>query len=166
MWIVAKVRIKDLNIFKKNLAEKIGNDVKFYQPKIEYYKHFGSKVKRFEKFILESYLFCYHAKFKKSNSINKVKFLRGLEYLLEGYHQNQSNIVKFIEHCMAFENDKGCLTQSFFTTIVSKKAKFISGPFTNMIFEILEKRKNKLKILVGNIVTTMPNNINYLYRPI
>ena len=67
---------------------------------------------------------------------------------------------------MDYENDKGCLTQSFFTTIISKKAKFISGPFTNMVFEILEKRKNKLKILVGNIVTTMPNNINYLYRPI
>ena len=26
--------------------------------------------------------------------------------------------------------------------------------------------KNKLKILVGNIVTTIPNNTNYLYRPI
>ena len=28
---------------------------------------------------------------------------------------------------------------------VTKKAKFVSGPFTNMIFEILEKQKNKLK---------------------
>ena len=166
MWVVAKVRIKELNIFKKNLAEKIGDDVKFYQPKIEYYKNFGNRVKRFEKFILESYLFCYHPKFKKSNFINEVKFVRGLEYLLEGYNQNQNNILKFIEHCITFENDKGCLTQSFFTTIISKKAKFISGPFANMVFELLEKRKNKLKILVGNIVTTMPNNTNYLYRPI
>mgnify|MGYP001007953408 CR=1 FL=1 len=41
MWVVAKVRIKELNIFKKNLAEKIGDDVKFYQPKIEYYKIFS-----------------------------------------------------------------------------------------------------------------------------
>ena len=166
MWVVAKVRIKDLNTFKKNLAEKIGDDIKFYHPKIEYYKYFGYKVKRFEKFILENYIFCYHAKFKKPNSVNEVKFLRGLEYFLEGYNQNQNNIVKFIECCMAFENDKGYLTQSFFATITSKKAKFISGPFTNMIFEILEKQKNKLKILVGNIVTTMPNNTNYLYRPI
>ena len=166
MWVVAKVRIKDLNTFKKNLAEKIGNDIKFYQPKIEYYKHFGDKVKRYEKFILESYLFCYHTKFKKSNFINEVKFLRGLEYLLDGYNQNQSNIVKFIEHCMTFENDKGCLTQSFFTTIISKKAKFISGPFTNMIFEILEKQKNKLKIIVGSVVTTISDKTNYLYRPV
>jgi hypothetical protein len=35
-----------------------------------------------------------------------------------------------------------------------------------MIFEIIEKQNNKLKILVGNIVATIPNNKNYLYRPI
>ena len=46
------------------------------------------------------------------------------------------------------------------------KAKFISGPFTNMIFEILERQKNKLKISVGNIVTTISNKKNYLYQPI
>ena len=89
-----------------------------------------------------------------------------MEYFLQGYNQNQDNIIQFIEYCKTFENEKGYLTQSFFHTIITKKAKFISGPFTNMIFEILEKQKNKLKILVGNIVTTMPNNINYLYRPI
>ena len=166
MWIVAKVKIKDLNTFKKNLAEKIGDDIKFYHPKIEYHKHFGDKVKRFEKFILENYMFCYHAKFKKPNSVNEVKFLRGLEYFLEGYNQNQKQILKFIEYCKFFENEKGYITQSFFQNIVTKKAKFVSGPFTNMIFEILEKQKNKIKILVGNIVTTIPNKANYLYRPI
>ena len=70
------------------------------------------------------------------------------------------------EHCKFFENEKGFITQSFFQNIVTKKAKFVSGPFTNMIFEILEKQKNKIKILVGNIVTTIPNKANYLYRPI
>ena len=29
--------------------------------------------------------------------------------------------------------------------MIEKKAKFVSGPFTNMIFEVLERRKNKLK---------------------
>ena len=89
-----------------------------------------------------------------------------MEYFLEGCNQNQNQISKFIKHCKSFENEKGYLTQSFFKTIVIKKAKFISGPFTNMIFEILEKQKNKLKILVGNIVTTIPSKTNYLYRPI
>ncbi len=35
-----------------------------------------------------------------------------------------------------------------------------------MIFEILDKQKNKLKILVGNLVTTISNKADYLYRPI
>ena len=62
MWTVAKIKIKNLNTFKKNLAKKIGNDIKFYHPKIEYHKYFGNKVKRFEKLILENYIFCYHEK--------------------------------------------------------------------------------------------------------
>jgi len=35
-----------------------------------------------------------------------------------------------------------------------------------MIFEIIEKQNNKLKILVGNIITTISDKKNYLYRPI
>ena len=166
MWVVAKIKIKDLNIFKKELAEKIGNDIKFYYPRIEYYKHFGKKVKRFEKYILENYIFCYHGQFKKDGSINRIKFLKGLEYFLKGYNQNQNKIIKFIEHCKIFENEKGYLTQKFFEVITTKEAKFISGPFSNMIFKIIEKQKSKLKILIGNIVTTIPNKTNYLYRPI
>ena len=166
MWMVAKIKIKEINIFKKKLIEKLGKETQFYHPKIEYHKYFGNTVKRFEKFILENYIFCYHEKFKKSSSVNEVKFLKGLEYFLEGYIQNQNNIIKFIKHCKTYENEKGYLTQFFFKTIITKKAKFISGPFTNMIFEILEKQKNKLKILIGNIVTTIPNKANYLYHPI
>ena len=168
MWTVAKIKIKNLNTFKKDLSEKIGNDIKFYHPKIEYYKYFGNKVKRFEKLILENYILCYHEKFKKTSFVNELKFLKGLEYFLKGYNQNQNqnNIIKFIEYCKTFENEKGYLTQSFFKSIITKRAKFISGPFTNMIFEIIEKQKNKLKILVGSIVTTISDRGNNLYRPI
>ena len=166
MWIVAKIKIKNLNVFKKDLVKKVGNDIEFYQPKIEYHRYFGDKIKRFEKLILENYIFCYHKRFQKSSFVNQVKFLKGLEYFLHGCHLNQNNIIKFIKYCKSFENEKGYLTQSFFKTIISKKAQFISGPFTNMIFEILEKQKNKLKILVSNIVMTIPNSTNYLYRPI
>ncbi len=166
MWVVAKIKLKNLNVFKKDLVKKVGNDIEFYQPKIEYHRYFGDKVKRFEKLILENYIFCYHKRFQKSNFVNQVKFLKGLEYFLHGYNLNQDNIIKFIKYCKSFENEKGYLTQSFFKTIIAKKAQFISGPFTNMIFEILEKQKNKLKILVSNIVMTIPNSTNYLYRPI
>ena len=46
MWIVAKVKTKEINIFKKKLFEKLGKDIKFYHPKIEYYKYFKDKSKR------------------------------------------------------------------------------------------------------------------------
>ena len=49
MWVVAKIKIKNLNTFKKNIREKMGDGVKFYQPKFEYHKSFGDKVKKFEK---------------------------------------------------------------------------------------------------------------------
>jgi len=166
MWVVAKIKIKNLNVFKKDLVKKVGSNIEFYQPKIEYHRYFGDKIKRFEKLILENYIFCYHKRFQKSSFVNQVKFLKGLEYFLHGYNLNQDNIIKFIKYCKSFENEKGYLTQSFFKTIIAKKAQFISGPFTNMIFEILEKQKNKLKILVSNIVMTIPNSTNYLYRPI
>ena len=166
MWVVAKIKIKELNIFKKKLIEKLGKETRFYHPKIEYHKHFGYKIKRLEKLVLENYIFCHHKKFEKSSFISEVKFLKGLEYFLKGNDYNQDEIVKFIEYCKVFENEKGYITQAFFKTIIVKKAKFISGPFTNMVFEILERQKNKLKILVGNVVTTISDKTNYLYRPI
>jgi hypothetical protein len=166
MWIVAKVKVKNLNIFKKNISDKIGKDIIFYQPKFEYHKYFGNKVKKFEKFILENYIFCYHKKFKFFYSFNEVRFLKGLECFLDGYIQNQNQIAKFIVYCKSFEDVNGYLTQSFFKTMINKKAKFISGPFTNMVFEIVEKQKNRLKILVGNVVTTISNKNKYLYRPV
>jgi len=166
MWIIAKIKIKNLHTFKKELTEKTGVDIKFYLPKYEYEKHLGNKVKKFEKFILENYIFCYHKNFECSKFMSQLKFSKGLDYFLDGYIQNQKNIMKFINYCKTFENDKGYLTQSFFKTIITQKAKFISGPFTNMIFEILEKQKNKLKILVGNVVTTISNKKNYLYYPV
>ena len=166
MWIVAKTKKKELHIFKKELIKKFGSQIKFYNPKIQYQKYINNKIKRVDKFILENYIFCYHEKFGPVKAMGKVKFLKGLEYFLQGYYQNQNEIIKFINHCRSFENKNGYLSQNFFSSVVGKKAEFVSGPFTNMVFEILEKQKNKLKILVGNIVTTVPDNKNYLYYPV
>ena len=115
---------------------------------------------------MENYIFCYHVNFNSSTFTNKLKFVRGLEYFLNGYYLNQDEIVGFIKYCKCSENNQGYLTQAFFKNIIKKKAKFISGPFTNMMFEILEKQKSKLKIIVGNIVTTISDNTNYLYRSV
>ena len=45
MWVVAKVKIQEISIFKKELFEKYGAEIKFYSPKIEYNKYFGNKIK-------------------------------------------------------------------------------------------------------------------------
>ena len=166
MWVVAKIKKSEIKIFKKNLIEKSGENILFYSPKIEYHQHFKNKVKRLEKFALENYIFCYHNNFGNSAFISKLRFVKGLEYFLSGYYQNQNEIIEFVKHCKSSENSKGLLTQAFFKTIITKKAKFISGPFTNMIFEILQKQKNKLKIAAGNVVMTISDNSNYLYRPV
>ena len=50
MWIIAKIKIKNLHTFKKELTETTGVDIKFYLPKYEYEKHLGNKIKKFEKF--------------------------------------------------------------------------------------------------------------------
>ena len=166
MWMVAKIKVKELNIFKKELIEKFGSEIKFYYPKIEYQKYIKNKLKKFEKPILENYIFCYHVEFRKISIVNEIKYLRGLLYFLDGYNQNQNELIRFIEHCKRFENEKGFLTPAFFNAMEIRKAKFISGPFTNMIFEILDRKKNRLKILIGNIVTTISDKTNYLYYPI
>ena len=165
MWVVAKIKKREIEIFKEELIKKTGKDIQFYCPRIEYHQYFKNKVHRFEKFVLENYIFCYHTNFSKSIFMNKLRFIRGLKYFLNGYCQNQNEIIKFIKYCKYSENNKGYLTQTFFKSIITQKAKFISGPFTNMFFKIIEKQKNKLKIVVGNIVTTISDNSNYLYRP-
>jgi len=166
MWMVAKIKKREIKIFKKNITEKIGKNIQFYYPKVEYEKFIGNKIKRFEKYVLENYIFCYHPDFSKDIFINKVRFLKGLEYFLSGHSQNQNEIIKFINYCKAFENNKGCLTQAFFKEMINKKAKFTSGPFANMMFEIIEKQKNKLKVIIGNIKTTISDKTNYFYLPV
>ena len=166
MWIVAKIKKSEIKSFKKDLIKKSGKEIQFYCPKIEYHQYFGNRFKRLEKFVLENYIFCYHANFNNSIFVNKLRFIKGLEYFLNGHYQNQNEMVEFINYCKCSENSKGYLTQAFFKTITTKKAKFISGPFANMMFEILKKQKNKLKIIVGNVVTTISDNSDYLYRPV
>ena len=166
MWVVAKIKAKEVKIFKKNLIEKLGKDIQFYCPKIEYQQYLKRKIKKLEKLALGNYIFCYHKNFNNSIFLNKFRFIKGLEYFLNGYYQNQNEMVEFINYCKCSENGKGYLTQAFFKTITTKKAKFISGPFANMMFEIIKKQKNKLKIIVGNVVMTISDNANYLYRPV
>ena len=166
MWVVAKIKRKELHIFKKKLSEKLKGEVQFYYPKIQLQRYLKNKIKKSENLILENYIFCHNKNFNRIDAFTNIKFLKGLSYFLGGHLENQEQINSFIEYCKSFENKEGYLTQGFFKETIIRKAKFVSGPFTNMMFEIIEKQKNKLKILVGNVVTTISDKKNYLYRPI
>ena len=166
MWVVAKIKSNEFNIFKKEIEKKLGTKPLFYNPKIQIEKNQKSKIKKYSKSILENYIFCFHKSFNNIKFIQHLRNVKGLSCFLNGYNLNQKEIVNFINYCKSFENNEGFIKALFFKKLISKKAKFISGPFTNMFFDIIEKQKSKLKIMVCNIVTTVPYNKNYLYRPV
>ena len=66
-----------------------------------------------------------------------------------------------------FEDEEGYIKQSFFNFDYSyyNKYKFLSGPFTSMIFKFISQQKNKIKILLGNFKTTVSEK-EYLFRPV
>ena len=163
MWIVAKYKTKEFEILKESFFKILGEMPEFYNPKIRYERYIKNKLKVFEKNILENYLICKHDKFSDRALINVLKNSRGLTYFLSGYEFNQKELDKFIKFCKSHEDKNGFLKQDFFAT-KKNKAKFISGPFTQMIFDILEDRGKKLKILINNLnITIHKNSSNLLY---
>ena len=166
MWVIAKIKHAELNTFKRELRKKFDENLVFYNPKIRFEKIIKNKVKKCSKLLLESYIFCYHEYFRNTKLIQQLKFIKGLSFFLYNCDLNQSLIVNFIKYRKNFEDKDGFFKSSFFKTIVSKKAKFISGPFANMFFDIIEKQKRKIKIIVGNVIAIVPDKKNYLYRPV
>jgi len=114
---------------------------------------------------LGDYLFCFHKTFKDPNTINSLKFTRGLKYFLNGFIKSQNQIIDFIDKCKHSENKKGYLTQNFYQLTINSKYKFSTGPFTEMIFKIIGLQKNKIRILLGDKKTTIIQN-EFLFRPL
>ena len=95
-----------------------------------------------------------------------LKNLRGLKYFLKDSIINQKEIIEFINYCKKNQDTEGYVKQSFFEFSKMKKGMFLSGPFTNMIFSVIENQKNKIKVLIGKVTTTVTKDSNYLFRPI
>jgi len=166
MWIVAKIKSRHSVIFQKDFIQKSKGKIVFYEPKIVYPEFKSKKNVKKYKSLLENYIFCFNEDFKNENFCNKFRFIKGLQFFLSGHLHSQNEILNFINFCKSFEDQDGYITNIFFKNLVSKKAKFISGPFINMTFDIIEKQKNKLKISIGNFITTISDKKNYSYRPI
>jgi|TARA_B100001093_G_scaffold513704_1_gene586162 hypothetical protein len=164
MWLVLKYNKSQSNLLLSELKNKIDGSINFYVPKIKIKKFKDNKLKIFEKEILDDYAFCYYEGFCNEAIIKKLKYLKGIKYLLGNCLLNQKEICSFINYCKINSNNEGFVKQSFFNFSFIKKGIFLSGPFTNMIFKVLENQKKKLKILVGSLTTTIEKDSNYLYR--
>lgn len=164
MWIIAKYNTNELKIMQNSFVKVLGKKVEFYNPKIKYQKYIKNFLKTYEKPVLEGYIICRHSEFQDSKILSKLKNIRGLKYFLSGCIQNQKEISEFVKKCKIHEDGSGYLQQDFFESSIHTQAKFISGIFTNMIFKIISKKNNKLRIRVGNIITTINNKSNYQYR--
>ncbi len=150
MWIVAKIKVKEINLFKKTLASSLDKHADFYLPKILYTKIKKNKKFQSEKYILGSYIFCKSEKFKDTNILNQVKFIKGLDYFLDSSICNQEEINKFIKFCKTHEDTNNYLSSSFFKSLLNIRAKFASGPLKNFIFNIVKKENNKLRAILNN----------------
>ena len=164
MWVVLKYKPKEFELLKDSFFKILGEMPEFYNPKYKYERYINNKLKTFEKSILNNYLICKHNKFKDPKIVNILKNSRGLIYFLSGCEFNQKKLEEFIKFCRLNEDANGFLTQSFFKIIKKTKAKFISGPFTQMIFDIIEDRGGKLKVLLNNAnMTISKSSKNLLY---
>ncbi len=166
MWIVLKYKKSEICFLRQDFKKILGDLPLIFRPKFKYQKLVRNKLHFLEKDVLDDYLICYHEKFQNSKIISILKNLRGLKYLLANSKNSQKEIVNFIDYCKKNQDENGYIKQSFFEFSTMSKGKFLSGPFTNMIFSVIENQKHKLKILVGKVTTTITKNSNYLYCPV
>ncbi len=165
MWTIIKFNKKYFNHLKNDLKKNLGADVKIYNPKILVQKFKNNRPVNFEYSILGDYLFCFHKEFQNPQTLQILKFAKGLKYFLNGCTQSQAEINQFINHCKVSENNKGYLSQNFFKVSENTNYRFSSGPFSEKIFKIISLQKNKIDILLGNIKTTIKNK-DLLFTPV
>ena len=151
MWTVIKFKKKNLELLKKDLKKKVGQDCSFYLPKILVQKYVKNKLINKEKLMLGDYLFCFHKNFEKKNFINQLKFLKGLKYFLNDFLNFQKDIKNFIAYCKQNENKDGFILRNLIDLNINTNYKFISGPFVDKIFKITEIEKFKINVSMGKI---------------
>ena len=165
MWAVLKFDNKSLGLLREDLSNKLGKDFKIYFPKLRIQRYKNSKLITKEFNLLGDYLFCFHKNLENQKILNSLKFVRGLKYFLEGFTGSQNDIEKFIKKCKDSESNEGYLSRDFFDLDINKKYRFSSGPFASKIFKIINLQKNRIKILMGNIKTTIKNK-EFLFIPV
>ena len=165
MWTILKIDKKNLSLLRDELRKKLGNDVKFYIPKLQLKKFFNKKSYKKEIPLLGDYILCFHKDFSKKTVLTSLKYSRGLRYFLSDFFNSQDEIQTFVDKCKENENEEGFIKPSFFNLKIDKSFEFISGPFTNVIFRVLHENKGSIKALVGNYKFTVSKELNF-FRPV
>ena len=167
MWTILKYKKKELKFLKTELSSKLTSKPRFYIPKIKYEFFKKNKLFNKESFLLDNYLLCFHKDFANEKLVSSLRNCKGLQYFLGGFINSQKEINEFVKKCIQYEDDQGYIKQSFFNYSYSynRKYKFLSGPFTNMIFNIIDFQHNKIKVLLGNLKTTMSSK-EHLFIPV
>ena len=166
MWIVLKVHKNKILTLKNEFFDKLGKDVKFYEPKLKLKKFLKSKIYIKESFLLDDYLLCFHKDFIKSSALTSLKYCKGLKYFLTDFITSQNEIESFILKCKENEDKEGYIKHTFFNfNNNNNKYEFISGPFTNFIFRILEENKLSIKAHIGDNKVLVSKEQN-LFRPV
>tara|TARA_Y100000389_G_C17449832_1_gene514007 strand:+ start:1964 stop:2461 length:498 start_codon:yes stop_codon:yes gene_type:complete len=161
-WIVVKYKKNKLSKFKNDLTKKIGNNIKFYFPKIKY--EFLKKNKRISKELnlLDDYIFVSHEKFYEIKNLKLIEYCRGLKSILRNFSTSQKNISDFINKCKKHEKD-GSISNLFMEDIKNSEFVFLTGPFYKKIFKIIDRKKNYLEISINNFNLRIRNN-NLIFK--
>jgi len=165
MWTVLKFDKKGLALLKEDLEKKLGKDFKIYIPKLRIQKYKNNKLINKELNLLGDYMFCFHESLDCKKTIDSLRFTRGLKYFLEGFAESQKDIEGFIKRCKNSESKEGFLSRNFFDLELHKRYRFSSGPFADKIFQIVNLQRNRIKILMGNIKTTIKKK-EFLFTPV
>ena len=114
MWVILKFNKKNLSFLKKDFLKYLGNDVKFYLPKLKLQKKIKNRLQDIESFLLGDYLLCFHKSFENKNVVNSLKYCKGLKYFLNNFQEAQDEIKSFVQKCKTNEDENGFIKQCFF----------------------------------------------------
>ena len=158
MWAILKIDLNKIDLMNKDLKKKLDKDIKIYFPKINIQIFKNNRLVNRSVPLLGNYIFCFHQNFKDTQTIEKLKFVKGLKSFINGHNLYQKEIESFIKNCKSLENNNGLISKSFLDLNLNKLYKFKSGILTNKIFELVEFQKNKMKILINGLKIQTNNN--------
>ena len=151
MWTVLKLnKISNLNMTLSSLRLFFGTMPEVCLSKIKSKKKIANKLFDKDVYILDKYLIIYHNKLNDSFTVNKLNYINGVDYCLNGFESCQKNISDFVIKCKKNQSTDGYINSDFFNLETGMSVKFSKGPFINFVSKIIEIQKNKFKILAGN----------------